>query len=232
MWNSYFKQIQNKYSMRVSFDRPLVIRFDGKDVTKDKSIDLLNYSENTFENALENTVKFFSKKYNCISIFGSDEVSFIFTNPIQLIEDLDNDKYNRTNEIISVFSQYFFSKFNDIYSQKKIFWHGKCFSIKEDKLNSYIIFRSKIIENVLTTYFLKRNNIKDAGKIRLSDKIKTCQEYEWYRENITKIQKGILYLNGDRIDIDEFLSGNIKKINAEKDKKEQNEFFDITKWDI
>mgnify|MGYP001146026664 CR=1 FL=1 len=30
MWNSYFFQIQSKYSMRVSFKNPLVIRLDGK----------------------------------------------------------------------------------------------------------------------------------------------------------------------------------------------------------
>ena len=34
MWNSYFFQIQSKYSMRVSFKNPLVIRLDGKDVIK------------------------------------------------------------------------------------------------------------------------------------------------------------------------------------------------------
>lgn len=38
MWNSYFFQIQSKYSMRVSFKNPLVIRLDGKDVTKNKNM--------------------------------------------------------------------------------------------------------------------------------------------------------------------------------------------------
>ena len=45
MWNSYFFQIQSKYSMRVSFKNPLVIRLDGKDVTKNKKYDLLNNYE-------------------------------------------------------------------------------------------------------------------------------------------------------------------------------------------
>ena len=52
MWNSYFKQIQNKYSMRVSFNKPLVIRLDGKDVTKNKSIDLLSNYESSFTNSV------------------------------------------------------------------------------------------------------------------------------------------------------------------------------------
>ena len=49
MWNSYFFQIQSKYSMRVSFKNPLVIRLDGKDVTKNKKYDLLNNYEGILE---------------------------------------------------------------------------------------------------------------------------------------------------------------------------------------
>ena len=231
MWNSYFKQIQNKYSMRVSFDKPLVIRLDGKDVTKNKSIDLLSNYENSFTNSLEETVKFFSKKYNCLAIFGSDEVSFIFYKPMILIEDLDNDKYNRTNEVISVFSQYFFEHFNSLYNGNKVFWHGKCFSISNDKVNSYIKFRSKIIENVLTTYFLKKNNVRESGRIKLAEKIEMCKKYDLYEKILKKLENGILYLNGDRIDIEEFLNGNIKKIEPEE-KRTEDEYFDITKWDI
>ena len=64
MWNSYFFQIQSKYSMRVSFKNPLVIRLDGKDVTKNKKYDLLNNYEGNFRNTLEKTAEFFTKKYN------------------------------------------------------------------------------------------------------------------------------------------------------------------------
>ena len=49
MWNSYFFQIQSKYSMRVSFKNPLVIRLDGKDVTKNKKYDLLNNMKEILE---------------------------------------------------------------------------------------------------------------------------------------------------------------------------------------
>ena len=63
-----------------------------------------------------------------------NEVSIIFNNPKIVIEDLDNDKYNRTNEIISVFCQYFFDSFNSFYQKEKVFWHGKCFSINENKI--------------------------------------------------------------------------------------------------
>ena len=114
MWNSYFFQIQSKYSMRVSFKNPLVIRLDGKDVTKNKKYDLLNNYEGNFRNTLEKTAEFFTKKYKCLAILGSDEISFIFTDPLVVISDLDKEKWNTSNEIISVFSQYFFDYFNYI----------------------------------------------------------------------------------------------------------------------
>ena len=91
MWNSYFFQIQSKYSMRVSFKNPLVIRLDGKDVTKNKKYDLLNNYEGNFRNTLEITAEFFTKKYKCLAILGSDEISFIFTDPLVVISDLDKE---------------------------------------------------------------------------------------------------------------------------------------------
>ena len=160
MWNSYFFQIQSKYSMRVSFKNPLVIRLDGKDVTKNKKYDLLNNYEGNFRNTLEKTAEFFTRKYKCLAILGSDEISFIFTDPLVVISDLDKEKWNSSNEIISVFSQYFFDYFNEHNKQSKVFWHGKCFSIRNEKINSYIKFRSSIIKNVMTTYFLSKYNIK------------------------------------------------------------------------
>jgi tRNA(His) 5'-end guanylyltransferase len=52
--------------MRVSEKNPLVIRLDGKNVTKNKKNDLLNNYNGTFINSLEKTAKYFSRK---ISLF-------------------------------------------------------------------------------------------------------------------------------------------------------------------
>ena len=179
MWNSYFFQIQSKYSMRVSFKNPLVIRLDGKDVTKNKKYDLLNNYEGNFRNTLEKTAEFFTKKYKCLAILGSDEISFIFTDPLVVISDLDKEKWNTSNEIISVFSQYFFDYFNEHNKQSKVFWHGKCFSIRNEKINSYIKFRSSIIKNVMTTYFLSKYNIK-MGKEKQEKREIECKKLQGY----------------------------------------------------
>ena len=226
MWNSYFFQIQSKYSMRVSFKNPLVIRLDGKDVTKNKKYDLLNNYEGNFRNTLEKTAEFFTKKYKCLAILGSDEISFIFTDPLVVISDLDKEKWN-TNEIISVFSQYFFDYFNEHNKQSKVFWHGKCFSIRNEKINSYIKFRSSIIKNVMTTYFLSKYNIK-MGKEKQEKREIECKKLQGY-EVLEDIQDGVLYLEGDRIDIIEFYKGNIKKVKS-TEHKSSDLYIDLTNF--
>ena len=227
MWNSYFFQIQSKYSMRVSFKNPLVIRLDGKDVTKNKKYDLLNNYEGNFRNTLEKTAEFFTKKYKCLAILGSDEISFIFTDPLVVISDLDKEKWNTSNEIISVFSQYFFDYFNEHNKQSKVFWHGKCFSIRNEKINSYIKFRSSIIKNVMTTYFLSKYNIK-MGKQKQEKREIECKKLQGY-EVLEDIQNGVLYLEGDRIDIIEFYKGNIKKVKS-TEHKSSDLYIDLTNF--
>lgn len=227
MWNSYFFQIQSKYSMRVSFKNPLVIRLDGKDITKNKKYDLLNNYEGNFRNTLERTAEFFTKKYKCLAILGSDEISFIFTDPLVVISDLDKEKWNTSNEIISVFSQYFFDYFNEHNKQSKVFWHGKCFSIRNEKINSYIKFRSSIIKNVMTTYFLSKYNIK-MGKEKQEKREIECKKLQGY-EVLEDIQNGVLYLEGDRIDIIEFYKGNIKKVKS-TEHKSSDLYIDLTNF--
>lgn len=227
MWNSYFFQIQSKYSMRVSFKNPLVIRLDGKDVTKNKKYDLLNNYEGNFRNTIEKTAEFFTKKYKCLAILGSDEISFIFTDPLVVISDLDKEKWNTSNEIISVFSQYFFDYFNEHNKQSKVFWHGKCFSIRNEKINSYIKFRSSVIKNVMTTYFLSKYNIK-MGKEKQEKREIECKKLQGY-EVLEDIQNGVLYLEGDRIDITEFYKGNIKKVKS-TEHKSSDLYIDLTNF--
>ena len=78
MWNNYFFQIQKKYNIRVSTKEPLVIRFDGKGITRNKDINFLNNYKGSFSNSLEESAKYFTEKYHGFSVFGSDEISFIF----------------------------------------------------------------------------------------------------------------------------------------------------------
>lgn len=213
MWNNYFFNIQMKYSMRVSRSEPLIIKLDAKNVTKNKAIDLLDRkNENSFINVLEKTAKYFTEKYNCYAILGSDEISFICEKPIVIESDLEPDEFYQSNEIISLFVQYFFDYFNEFDKHKKVYWHGKCFSIPKGKIRSFVKYRSKIIQNVMTTYFLiKKQEYNGTEKldIRIS-KCKNFADYDIFKE----LERGILYYNGTRIDLDKFLdSGKIEETN-------------------
>lgn len=216
MWNSYFFELQKKYNMRLSTKMPLVIRYDGKGVTRNKTINLLDKYEGSFSDALEKTVQYFSKQYHCYAIFGSDEVSFIFTNNLnKIFKDLGADNSNYSNEIIGLFSQYFFDYFNKFNKNRKIFWHGKCFSIPEGKLTSYIVYRSRIIENVMTTYFLNRRGIR-VNNMTIEERENKCKEWKDYGL-LKDMQKGTLYFNGEKLDLQEFIKGNMRKVEQQQD---------------
>ncbi len=216
MWNNYFFQLQKKYNMRLSTKMPLVVRFDGRQVTKNKDINLMENYNGSFFHSLEKTAEYFSKKYHCFSIFGSDEISFIILDAKIVIEDLEpSDKTTHSHEIIALFSQYFFDYFNHFDLHKKIFWHGKCFSIPSNKVSSYVKYRSGIIKNVLVTYFSIKNNINDNGS-SLIEKISVCENMPNYKE-LEEMIDGILYYDGNRIDLDTFLkNGEIKECNSKK----------------
>lgn len=226
MWNNYFFEIQKKYNMRISSKTPFVIRLDGKSVTRNYNISFFDLSTDSFSYSLQQTAKYFSEKYNCLSIFGSDEISFIFTDISKLMEDCSSDNSHYSNEIISMFSQYFFDYFYSIYD-KKIFWHAKCFSIPDGKINSYIKYRSNIIKNVMVTYFLKRNNI-NLGKLKLDQKLDYCKSFDNYTL-LDYFMNGFLYFDGYEISIPEFYNSNIVKINnsISNDNSASNLYIDL-----
>lgn len=83
--------------------------------------------------------------------------------------------------------------------------------------------------NVFTTYFLKRNMVKDAGNIELDKKLEMCNKYDTYK-NIEEYASGILYLKGKRIDIEQYLEGNIVYIENEE-KKQNIKYVDLKAFD-
>ena len=177
--------------------------------------------------AFEKTVKFFTEKYHGYSIFGSDEVSFIFPDPMLVIADLDVDKCNRTNEIIALFSQIFFHHFNTLYVKDTIFWHGKCFSIPSEKLKSYIKYRSGSIKNVMVTYFLKKRN-SNPGNIKLEEKIEVAKQFSDFKL-LEDYQDGILYYDGSRISQKDFFENDtITKLKVEL--PESIEYIDLSSF--
>ena len=143
--------------------------------------------------------------------------------------DCDLKKFKAHN-INSVFSQKFFEYFkeNNNNSEDMIYWHCKTLNIPKGKIKSYIKYRSTGIFELFMTYFLKRMNVRNAGRIILSEKIKMCNQYDEYHQ-IKQFEKGHLYVNGILIDLEAFI--NEDKI-IELPKIERQDFFFYLKNNI
>ena len=107
-----------------------------------------------------------------------------------------------------------------------VFWNCKCFNIPKEKVQSYIRFKSKEILDNITDIFLKQNGINSYG-INLEEKLKMCKSHEGFYY-VSDNKEGVLYYNGGRIDLNEFLNGNI--LSREK-KNNNNDFFDLIEFD-
>lgn len=119
-WYNYYNNMRNKYDVRLSINKPLIVSLDAKYLSKGERNVLLN-EENNFFDSMKKTVKFFTSKYNCIAICGSDKISFIIENIENFANSIHNDKKYRVHDIASVFSQYFFEYFNNLYNRRYSF---------------------------------------------------------------------------------------------------------------
>lgn len=107
-----------------------------------------------------------------------------------------------------------------------VFWNCRCFNIPREKIKSYIRFKSKELLDNITNIFLKQNGI-NSNMIKIEERLKMCKSYEKF-SFILEDKYGILYYNGDRIDLKEFLKGNIVSI---ENNSNSNNFFDLAEFD-
>lgn len=223
-WNDYFGKIENKYNLKMNSNNPIVIFVDGKDITKSFKYNLIAETQNSFNDIFEQTIKYFSNKFECIAISGADEASFIFDDSKKIKKFISARKY-KAHEIVSIFSQHFYKYFNDRYANGPVYWHCKCSNIPKGKIKSYLKYRSMNIFELELTYFLKRKQFKDAGKIALTEKEQICNEMADYKE-IKKFAKGKLYIGGQQVDLAAFLNNQIIEL-PEIKREEVITFLDI-----
>lgn len=223
-WFNYFSTMRKKYNMRVSANKPLILFLDAKDSSKNHR-QLLRSFQNDFFDTTCKTVQTFTERYKCLAICGTDEISFIIEDLNEFIDSINNEKSYRTHDIVSIFSQYFFEEFNKIYEGQTVYFHCKCFSISKEKITSYLKYKSRGILKGVTSIFLKEKGIKNASGIKLVDKLEMCKQYEDYK-GIEDYCAGIVYFNGDRINLEEYLNGNIVCIENKKEEALDLELFD------
>lgn len=224
-WHNFFSNMRNKYNMRLSENKPIVISLNAKYIFNNNR-DLLYDKENKFYETIELISKYFTTRYSCIAIWGYNEISFIIEKTGNFIETINNEKNYRTHDIASIFSQYFFEHFNKEYEGEDIYWNCRCFNIKTEKIVSYLKFKSKEIQKKVIANFLKKKMIEE-NRMNLVEKLKKCKEYEEF-SNIEEYEKGILYYIGKKIDLHEYING---KIIVLKDNKVSEDFLDLINFD-
>lgn len=150
---NYFKLIEDKYKTRISLNKPIVIRLDGKNICKNPCINLIDETKHSFSSSLNNTAKFLSRKFNAICLAATDELNIIIPNPNFLY------KYYATIEcqkISSFIVQEVSSSFNNLYNGERILFDARTFNIPENKIQSYMTYRIGMAKNVYVMYYAKK----------------------------------------------------------------------------
>lgn len=150
---NYFFQVEKKYNYQLSKSKPIVLRLDGKNITKSKNIDFS--SPNKFSETLINVATEIINEFEkCISYVALDEVSFIFTDPNEFYQAFA-DKTDSLQYCLSIFQQYFLQKFWSKYPD--VLFGVSVFNIPKDKTESYLKYRKSLCFNNAVVYFAKKH---------------------------------------------------------------------------
>lgn len=74
---------------------------------------------------------------------------------------------------------------------------------------------------------MKQNGIKNAYGIKLNEKLEMCKTFDNF-SLIEDYKDGVLYYNGNKIDLNEYLKDNIVILGENKEKRD---FFDLIEFD-
>lgn len=222
MRESYFGMIEDKYSCKVSLNKPIIIRLDGKGVCKNSAINMYNDSIGEFAYALKITAREISKRYHCLVLISSDEISMIFLNSNVFYNKFNSCKCQKSSSLIT---QEVALLFNHHFKGNFIFFDARTFNINEDKVASYITFRTKSARNVSIHYIAKKYIPFSERKGKKLPELENILYENYYPK--TKINDyhlyGNAYHNGHEVDIKELLNyTTINNLNIENCYKKRN----------
>lgn len=211
MRESYFGMIENKYSCKVSLSKPIIIRLDGKGVCKNSAINMYNESIRGFAYALQITAKEISRRYNSLVLISSDEMSIIFLDTDTFYDKFKSCKCQKSSSLIT---QDISLLFNNHYNGSFIYFDARTFNIPENKVLSYITFRTKSAKNVGIHYIAKKYipfAQRKGKKLSEIEDILNEQYFNNFRINDYHLY-GKAYYNGKEVDIKELI--NCEEINS------------------
>ncbi|MFI3211424.1 MAG: tRNA(His) guanylyltransferase Thg1 family protein [Peptostreptococcaceae bacterium] len=192
---NYFLNIENLYKNQYSASKPLVIRFDAVGITKNSYVNMAKDDDGYFADALKKTAKYFSEEYYCIAYAYTDEISLI-VNPNTLMERFKCKDIQKANSILS---QEFYREFhkhligNDL---ENVFFDCRIFSIPHKKICSYITYRVKSGQNVMTIYFAKRYYDLETYSRKKSEIEVEMIDFTQFKERNSYQKQGYLLFNG------------------------------------
>lgn len=194
---NFFKNIENRYKNKISLKKPLVLRLDGKGVTKNPNIDLTDDNEGSFSYALQKTGKYISNKYRCITYMSNDELSIVFEKPIIIKKMLKTTDIQKINSLLSQEIFYIFNKYI-LTETEPIYFDCRCFNIPENKVMSYLKYRYKSSYNTSIQYFAKRSvSTEKRHGVELVKIIENLEsEVPTFKERSSYQREGAIYIGG------------------------------------
>ena len=207
---NFFSKIENKYNIALKKDRCIILRYDARNTTKNKNINLLKEDEGSFAYALKKATEELTKKYNCLAYIASDEINLIILDTKKFLKYF---KSNYAQEITASISQELSFLFHKNYKKNFIIFAGRAFSVYRDNINSYLIYRKHTNVSVLTVYYIKRyskNYINFQNKSFLELDEIASKNIEGYNERTLYQKEGICYLNGNEYPIETILTNDLK----------------------
>lgn len=205
MRESYFGMVENKYSCKVSLNKPIIIRLDGKGVCKNSAINMYNESIGEFAYALKITAKEISRRYHCLVLISSDEISMIFLDSSVFYDKFNSCKCQKSSSLIT---QEVALLFNYHYNGNFIFFDARTFNINDDKVTSYITFRTKSAKNVSIHYIAKKYIPFPERKGKKLPELETILYKNYCTESSINDYHlyGKAYHNGNEVDIKKLLN--------------------------
>lgn len=206
---NYFKILEDKYKTRLSVKSPIIIRLDGKNICKNKEINMIDESENGFAYALKKTGLYLSRKFECVALVASDEINLIILDPNKLKRIYGHLECQKVSSLVA---QEVYFIFNSNFHQEQILFDARAFNIPDNKINSYIIHRSQTANNVYTIYYAKKIlSYPERAGLKSSELDKfLCQISEEFKHRSTHNRVGTIYINGNNVSLETSLNSNIK----------------------
>lgn len=201
---NYFGLIEDKYCYNVTLKKPIIVRLDGKGITKNLQINMLDESYGGFAYAMINTARDISEKYNALVSVSTDEINLIFYDSLVVYEMF---KSTKVQKISSLISQEVFAIFNSYYKGNTVFFDARTFNVLDNKIKSYISYRSKTTFCVCNTYVAKRTMpVKDRHGVPLEKLCSILDErYPNIKRDYEYFKSGFIFFKGYKINKDKLL---------------------------